>query len=103
MIIKDFVGKLLPENHNLHIMYPWGANSRTVTLQPKIALGKQPIVQQLDDWIQQRLPGNSVIGYIITRGKSIHIYMDTDYAYNFARWNPDLVGKINHDGGRNER
>lgn len=97
------MGNVLPANHNVHILYPWGTNSRTVALQPKVALSSQQIVQQLDDWIRQRIPGNSVIGYIITRGKSIHIHMDTDYMYNFARWNPDLVGKINHDGGQDER
>lgn len=94
MVIKDYIGNVLPANHNVHILYPWGTNSRTVALQPKVALGKQQIVQQLHDWIKQRIPGNSVIGYIITRGKDIHIYIDTDYAYNFARWNPNLVDKL---------
>ena len=97
MSIKDYMGNTLPANHNLHIMYPWGTDSRTVTLQPGIALDKQPIVQQLDDWIKRR-PGNSLIGYAITRGNDVRIYIDGGYEYYLVGRNPSLIDQIQSYG-----
>ena len=94
MTIRDYMGNVLPANHNVHLLHPWGADSRTVTLQPRIALDKQPIVQQLDDWIRQRIPGNSIIGYVITRGDDVHLYIDGGYIYNFVQHNPKLRDKL---------
>lgn len=94
MTIRDYMGKLLPENHNLHIMYPWGTDSRTVTLQPRVPLDRQPIAQQLNAWIRQRIPGNSIIGYAITQGDDAHIYIDGEYEYYLVGRNPNLIDQI---------
>ena len=97
MVIRDYMGNVLPANHNLHIMYPWGTDSRTVTLQPGIALVKQLIVQQLDDWIKRR-PGNSLIGYAITQDDDVHIYIDGGYEYYLVGRNPSLIDQIQSYG-----
>lgn len=98
MVIRDYMGNVLPANHNLHIMYTMGTDSRTVTLQPGIALVKQPIVQQLDDWIRQRAQGNSLIGYAITRGNDVHIRIDGGYEYYLVGRNPSLIDQIQSYG-----
>lgn len=98
MVIRDYMGKLLPENHNLHIMYPWGTDSRTVALQPRTPLDKQPIAQQLDAWIKQRIPGNSIIGYAITQDDDVHIYIDGGYEYYMVGRNPSLIDQIQSYG-----
>ena len=91
MTIRDYRGSVLPANHNLHLMYPWGTGSSTVTLQPRVPLDRQPIAQQLDARIKQHRPGDNIIGYIITRGDDIHIYIDAGYKYNFVCHNPELM------------
>ena len=97
MVIRDYMGNVLPANHNLHIMYTMGTDSRTVTLQPGIALVKQPIVQQLDDWIK-RQPGNSLIGYAITQDDDVHIFIDGGYEYYLVGRNPSLIDQIQSYG-----
>lgn len=98
MVIRDYMGNVLPANHNLHIMYTMGTDSRTVTLQPGIALDRQPIAQQLSAWIRQRIPGSSIIGYAITQDDDVHIFIDGGYEYYLVGRNPSLIDQIQSYG-----